>query len=89
MFGSLKQKLGKAAPQLFTTTVGRKPSEASSYLNDHNEVVELLELMCSHGSPSAGGMSRGISRSGASLTKSGASLSGGNSSSHFNLASLA
>ena len=49
MFGHLHQKLGKHARQLLTSTVGRKPSEANSYLNDHGEVLELLELLCTHG----------------------------------------
>ena len=30
---------------LFTVTVGRKPSAASSYLADHNDVVELLKMV--------------------------------------------
>ena len=30
-------------------TIGRKPSEAARYLDDHREVVELLELLCSIG----------------------------------------
>lgn len=29
---------------LFTVTVGRKPSEASSYMADYNDVVELLKM---------------------------------------------
>ncbi len=49
MFGHLHSKMGKTAPQLMTATVGRKPSEANCYLNDHNEVVELLETFCTHG----------------------------------------
>ena len=36
-------------PGLFTATVGRKPSEAKSYLTDNNEVVELLSMLASSG----------------------------------------
>jgi len=45
MFAALHAKFGKLSedPKLFTVTVGRKPSEASAYLGDHQEVVELLE----------------------------------------------
>jgi len=50
MFAALKDKLGETAPQLITCTVGRKPSEASTYLNDDNDVVELLELLSERGS---------------------------------------
>jgi len=49
MFSALHAKLGKKNPHLFTVTVGRKPSEASRYLDDHREIVELLELLCSIG----------------------------------------
>lgn len=50
MFAALNEKLGKQGPNLITATVGRKPSEASSYLDDHSEVVELLELLSAKGS---------------------------------------
>merc|ERR1712166_1668509 len=55
MFSALNAKLGKGDPRLFTVTVGRKPSEASSYLDGHAEVVSLLELFCSIGFHSPGG----------------------------------
>jgi len=45
MFASLHGAYGKdcEAPRLFTTTVGRKPSEAKAYVGDHTDVVQLLE----------------------------------------------
>ena len=55
MFASLNAKTKGAKPAapgekgLFTVTVGRKPSEARSYLNDHNEVIELLDTLASGG----------------------------------------
>ena len=49
MFTALHEKIGKRNPRLFTITVGRKPSEASRYLEDHREVVDLLELLGSVG----------------------------------------
>jgi len=54
MFASLKDKVkgpkaNLPANGLFTVTVGRKPSEASSYLNDHNEVIELLDMLANGG----------------------------------------
>ena len=49
MFTALHEKMGKKNPHCFTVTVGRKPSEASRYLDDHNEVVQLLELLGSVG----------------------------------------
>jgi len=45
-------------PKVFAVTVGRKPSEASSYLQDHSEVVDLLEKLTSLGAD-AGKPSRG------------------------------
>jgi len=47
MFSSLHAKFGQrpADLDLFTVTVGRKPSEASSYLTDHTDVVELLKMV--------------------------------------------
>ena len=54
MFSALNAKMGKSNPKLFTVTVGRKPSEASSYLDGHSEVVSLLELFCSIGFHSPG-----------------------------------
>mmetsp|Transcript_44767 Transcript_44767/g.117413 ORF Transcript_44767/g.117413 Transcript_44767/m.117413 type:complete len:836 (+) Transcript_44767:25-2532(+) len=90
MFGALHEKLGKANPALFTVTIGRKPSEASRYLDDHREVVNLLELLCSIGfrppgkalgaSGGGGGMGMGM--------KKGGGL-GSMSSSFHDLASLA
>jgi len=49
MFSALNASLGKDNPKLFTATVGRKPSEASTYLDGYSEVVSLLELFCSIG----------------------------------------
>jgi len=45
MFASLHGAYGKdcEALRLFTTTVGRKPSEAKAYVGDHTDVVQLLE----------------------------------------------
>ena len=47
MFSALHSKFGQrpADLDLFTVTVGRKPSEASSYLTDHTDVVELLKMV--------------------------------------------
>ena len=74
MFTALHQALGKSNPQLFTVTVGRKPSEAQRYLEDHREVVELLELLSSigfrapgtalGGGGGGGGMGGGMRRAG-------------------------
>lgn len=84
MFAALKDKLGKDAPQLITTTVGRKPSEANTYLNDHNEVVDLLELLCERGSDAPEMAPRAMKK------KSNCGLGfTGSSGSHFDLASLA
>ena len=51
MFQALHSKFGQRPTDvsLFTVTVGRKPSEASSYLGDHTEVVELLKMLSSIG----------------------------------------
>merc|ERR1719478_265130 len=51
MFQALHSKFGTqpADLDLFTVTVGRKPSEAQSYLGDHSEVVELLKMLSSIG----------------------------------------
>ena len=49
MFAMLNSKLGKTDPQLFTVTVGRKPSEASRYLDSYTDIVQLLELFCTIG----------------------------------------
>ena len=51
MFQALHSKIGQRPTDvsLFTVTVGRKPSEASSYLGDHTEVVELLKMLSSIG----------------------------------------
>jgi hypothetical protein len=55
-------------------TIGRKPSEASRYLDDYREVVELLELLASIGirAPgttlgSGGGGGMGMRRSSAAI----------------------
>jgi len=52
MFQALHAKLGHRPENthLFTATVGRKPSEAKTYLGDHTEVVELLKMLSSIGS---------------------------------------
>ena len=51
MFQALHSKFGTAPPDmdLFTATVGRKPSEAQAYLGDHTDVVELLKMLSSVG----------------------------------------
>jgi len=51
MFQALHSKFGArpADLSLHTVTVGRKPSEASSYLGDHTEVVELLKMLSAIG----------------------------------------
>jgi len=55
MFQALHSKFGTqpADVSLFTVTVGRKPSEAQSYLGDHTEVVELLKMLSSIGNGKA------------------------------------
>ena len=47
MFQALHSKLGVRPEnvELFTVTVGRKPSKAQAYLGDHTEVVELLKML--------------------------------------------
>ena len=52
MFEALHSKFGMhpADLDLFTVTVGRKPSKAQVYLGDHTEVVELLKMLSSIGS---------------------------------------
>jgi len=47
MFTALHNKFGQMPTDvsLFTATVGRKPSEAASYLGDHHDVVELLKML--------------------------------------------
>lgn len=46
MFAALHARYGQAdGTQLFTCTVGRKPSAASFYLSDHERVLELLTSM--------------------------------------------
>jgi len=91
MFASLNKRMGKTNPGLLTVTVGRKPSEASSYLDDHNEVVELLELLCSIGFRAPGaalgsGGGGGMGGGGLGMKKKGGGMVRG---SHTNLASLA
>ena len=47
MFQALHHRFG-ASPEhlnLWTCTVGRKPSDAAQYLGDHNDVVELLKML--------------------------------------------
>jgi len=74
MFARLHATMGKAHKGLFTVTIGRKPSEASRYLDDYREVVELLELLASIGirAPgttlgSGGGGGMGMRRSSAAI----------------------
>jgi hypothetical protein len=46
MFAALHARYGQSeGTQLFTCTVGRKPSAASYYLSDHERVLELLTSM--------------------------------------------
>ena len=91
MFASLNAKMGKGCPRLLTVTVGRKPSEASRYLDDHREVVELLVLLCSIGfrAPGAalGSGSGGGGGTGGMGKKKGGGM--GMRASHTDLASLA
>ena len=49
MFTTLRKKFGQKPTnvQLFTATVGRKPSEAESYLGDYLDVIELLNMISS------------------------------------------
>ena len=49
MFQALQEALGTSTSHsdLFTCTVGRKPSSASAYLGDHSDVVELLKMLAS------------------------------------------
>ena len=49
MFQALQDALGTSTSHsdLFTCTVGRKPSSASAYLGDHSDVVELLKMLAS------------------------------------------
>jgi len=52
MFQALQSKLGARANDnvdLFTVTVGRKPSQAGVYLGDYTDVVELLKMLSSVG----------------------------------------
>ena len=51
MFHALHSKFGVKPTdvELFTVTVGRKPSKAQAYLGDHTEVVELLKMLSSIG----------------------------------------
>ena len=49
MFAKLHSLLGKDEPTLYTVTIGRKPSEANRYLDDHREMIELLDNLCSIG----------------------------------------
>lgn len=82
MFAALKAKLGKDSPQLITATIGRKASEAGAYLDTSNEVVDLLEML----SEKVGDAVSPISP----MKKKNKPLGfHGNSSSHFDLASLA
>ena len=95
MFATLKKRMGKDCPRLLTVTVGRKPSEASRYLDDYREVVELLELLCSIGfrqpgaalGSGAGGGGMGGGMGGMGKKKGGGGM--GMRASHTDLASLA
>jgi len=88
MFASLNAKFGKTHPGLLTVTVGRKPSEATRYLEDHKEVTEMLEMLCSIGfrapgnALGSGGMGGGMG--GMRKPKGGLGVGG----SHIDLASL-
>ena len=91
MFAALNNRLGKKSNKLFTVTIGRKPSEASRYLDDHNEVVALLELLCSIGFR-APGTTLGGGMGGGGMKRTGGAMGRGMqgmSSSFSNLASLA
>ena len=77
MFNALNQKVGKTNPKLFTVTIGRKPSEASRYLDSFNDIVQLLDLFCTIGfrQPGATLGAKGGSLGG--MKKSSASIGGG------------
>eukprot|EP00316_Scyphosphaera_apsteinii_P000273 CAMPEP_0119325226 /NCGR_PEP_ID=MMETSP1333-20130426/65276_1 /TAXON_ID=418940 /ORGANISM="Scyphosphaera apsteinii, Strain RCC1455" /LENGTH=1012 /DNA_ID=CAMNT_0007333143 /DNA_START=95 /DNA_END=3133 /DNA_ORIENTATION=- len=47
MFSALHSKFGQKPTdlELFTATVGRKPSDASAFLSDHHDVTELLKML--------------------------------------------
>jgi len=49
MFSALHNKFGQrpADVDLYTATVGRKPSCATAYMGDHTDVVELLKMLSS------------------------------------------
>ena len=91
MFTALHTKLGKKSPHLFTVTVGRKPSEASRYLDDHNEVVNLLELLSSIGFRTPGTtLGQGGGGGGGGMRKMGGmGIGKGAGASFTNLAALA
>ena len=86
MFSALHAKRGKADAGLFTVTIGRKPSEATRYLDDHREVVNLLELLCSIGFRPPG-QTLGAGGGGGGMGKKKAGL-GSMSASYGDLASL-
>ena len=46
MFSALNAKFGARSemPEVYTVTVGRKPSGAAAYLGDHNEVRARAEI---------------------------------------------
>ena len=96
MFAALNESVGKNDEKLFTVTVGRKPSEASRYLDSHREVVELLELLSSVGFRAPGAKldsssgSLGLGGGGGGMGKKQGGVGGGLGRGSFtNLASLA
>ena len=93
MFASLNAQAKKrpGSSKVFTVTVGRKPSEASRYLDSHTEVVELLELLCNIGFRAPGGAlgSSVAGGGGMGMKKKGGFGGVGARASHTDLASLA
>jgi len=89
MFSSLNEKLGKNSSKLFTVTIGRKPSEATRYLDDYQETVSLIELLSSIGFRAPGMALGGGSLGGmSSMTRKTKPGLGGMSSSCTDLTSL-
>jgi len=86
MFAKLNTKYGKSDPRLLTVTVGRKPSEASRYLDDHKEVVSMLEMLCSIGFRPPG---NALGSSGMGMKRKGGMGGMGGGASTTDLASLA
>jgi len=85
MFTALKDKMGPTNPSLFNVTVGRKPSEASRYLDEYREVVELIELLSSIGFRTPGA----ALSSGSGMRRAKPAGMGGINASFTDLASLA